>query len=245
MSFSPRTKRSEAFTLVELLVVISIIAVLMAILMPSLRRAREQARIVVCQTNLRQIGQAMHMYAPDYNDKFPDKDTLGGFNFRAAPGYKNQNDARGLPEKYGLAAILDKTNNLDGNSKVWRCAAQPHKWMRDLGNTYAFSTAGMLEKTKTFQMKRYGTTWLVWDNWIYKPGTPGIRLASTSGFTIDSDERLMPHNGKDKESKTQYAFFNILYADSHVSTRRDQWKSTSTESSTSDSNDSNNDSINN
>ena len=39
--------------------------------------------------------------------------------FGAAPGYKNPNDIRGLPEKYGLAAILDKTHNMDGNSKLW------------------------------------------------------------------------------------------------------------------------------
>lgn len=232
-----RGKRSSAFTLVELLVVISIIAVLMAILSPTLRRAREQARIVICQTNLRQIGQAMHMYAPDYDDKFPDKDTLGGFGFRAAPGYKDPYDTRGLSERYGLAAILDKTHNLDGNSKVWVCASQ-QKWMRELGNTYAFSVAKMLKTTKTFQMKNYGTTWLVWDNWIYQPYTPGYKAGSSLGFTIDSDDRVIPHNGKDKESKTKFAFFNILYADSHVSTRREQWKSQSTDQPTSeDSND--------
>ena len=226
MLFSPRIKRSGAFTLVELLVVIAIIAVLMAILMPSLRRAREQARIVVCQTNLRQIGQAMHMYAPDYDDKFPDAHTLGNFCFRAAPGYKNPNDSRGLPETYGLAAILDKTHNLDGNGKVWVCAAQPCKWMRELGNTYAFSIAPMLKKTKTFQMKHYAKTWLVWDNYMFKPYSPGWRATTGVGYTIDTDERIVPHNGKDPKSKSQYAFFNILYADTHVSTRRQQWKDT-------------------
>ena len=55
--------RRSGFTLIELLVVIAIIAVLMGILMPSLRRAKEQARTTVCQSNLRNVGLAVTLYA--------------------------------------------------------------------------------------------------------------------------------------------------------------------------------------
>jgi len=62
--------KRRAFTLIELLVVIAIIALLMAILMPSLQRAREQGKAVVCQTRLKQWGVVFSMYTDDNNGYF-------------------------------------------------------------------------------------------------------------------------------------------------------------------------------
>ena len=62
-------KRTNGFTLIELLVVIAIIAILMAILIPTLNRAREQGKRAVCLSNLKQMMLAWMMYADDNDDK--------------------------------------------------------------------------------------------------------------------------------------------------------------------------------
>ena len=68
----------KGFTLVELLVVIAIIALLMAILMPALRRTKDQAKNVVCQSNLKQWGVVFSMYAESSDGKLMDMNVYGG-----------------------------------------------------------------------------------------------------------------------------------------------------------------------
>ena len=60
--------RQRGFTLIELLIVIGTIALLMAIMLPALNRARAQTRTIVCLSNLRQLGLAFACYANDYDD---------------------------------------------------------------------------------------------------------------------------------------------------------------------------------
>ena len=69
------TRGREGFTLIELLVVIAIIAVLMAILMPALNRAREQGKRATCLSNLKQLTVAWILYADENDDKIVNGDS--------------------------------------------------------------------------------------------------------------------------------------------------------------------------
>src|SRR5690349_19942496 len=66
-----RGKRLSAFTIVELLVVIAVIAILATMVLPALHRAKARGRGTQCMNNLRQFGLALQMYADDHDDTLP------------------------------------------------------------------------------------------------------------------------------------------------------------------------------
>jgi prepilin-type N-terminal cleavage/methylation domain-containing protein/prepilin-type processing-associated H-X9-DG protein len=100
---SPSTK--SGFTLVELLVVITIIGVLIALLLPAVQAAREAARRMSCTNNLKQLGLALHNYHTTY-DVFPAGESIG-------PGDCTSGYCFGLPVYVVLLPYCELQNTLD------------------------------------------------------------------------------------------------------------------------------------
>ncbi len=79
------SKKNSGFTLIELLVVISIIALLLSIMLPSLQKAKELTRRIVCVSNCRQWATSVVHYSMDNNDEFPAKYAVNAFTGNIVP----------------------------------------------------------------------------------------------------------------------------------------------------------------
>lgn len=122
-------RKIHGFTLVELLVVIATIAILAALLLPALARAKEKAHRAVSLSNLKQWGLALDMYLDDYHQTFPDfsvaNDTPG-----APSGYDQDNIhwtdlAAFAAGGYGNSAWFNALPPYVSQPSLWHYAANP------------------------------------------------------------------------------------------------------------------------
>lgn len=114
-------KRASLFTLVELLVVVAIIAILAAMLLPTLNQARELAQGMKCVSNMRQIGQHMAMYNNDSNDYFPVGDTDPGMTWYQQIAAKTDADLQlnsNSPLYLGRGGVFDCPKTV-GYAKIY------------------------------------------------------------------------------------------------------------------------------
>ena len=124
-------KRTKGFTLVELLVVISIIAVLLSILMPSLRAAREQARLVICKARQSQNGLANLMYADGNNGKTincVERLNNGDLDFGVCKDMRSIVCDHGTYHRLGKlfgAGIIDKSRK---SAQIFYCPSVPKNY---------------------------------------------------------------------------------------------------------------------
>jgi prepilin-type N-terminal cleavage/methylation domain-containing protein/prepilin-type processing-associated H-X9-DG protein len=122
-------KMKRGFTLIELLVVIAIIAILAAMLLPALAKAKEKAQRIVCLGNLRQWGLALDMYLDDNNQIFPDF-SIANNTPGARAGYDQDNilwtDLAGFAAGgYGNSAWFNALPPYVSQNALWQYAANP------------------------------------------------------------------------------------------------------------------------
>jgi prepilin-type N-terminal cleavage/methylation domain-containing protein/prepilin-type processing-associated H-X9-DG protein len=229
-----------AFTLVELLVVIGIIAILIGILLPVIGKARRSSTLVACRANLSQIANALRMYANDNHDHYPDGYTLGGAVFRLGLGVRTPVaiDPFSKPERYGMTAALhgiDEKDDLSrgvpthyrylpGQSQVWVCPAQSED-RRAWGNTYVNVIAApgtTLASYTSLKRGRANKVFWVYDNFGNLPFTSGARKGGADGGAVEAESKwIFPHdlrvkNARIADGKRIQGSINIMFLDGHV-----------------------------
>lgn len=122
-----RLPQRRAFTLIELLVVVGIIGLLIAIIVPSLSRARSSAKRAACASNLRQVGIAVRAYISSTNDRFPYASMMPSFG--PAP--------LETPAPIYIADVLAR--EMSDQQNAWRCPNDPGEIERpppNVGKSY-------------------------------------------------------------------------------------------------------------
>jgi len=210
----------KAFTLIELLVVIAIIALLMAILMPALNRAKEQARAVACRSNLKQVGIAAQMYADSWNNRVP----RGAWSAAPIPWFVLY-----------LPYLSHEQGMKDYRSvKIYRCPSYPDKeqtvcyvvnnWEFDNRNDYEGGEYRGDEYIRLTQYRHLDWTIYLADNedgsWrgiVKQEGDRAGRFVDVwmQSHLPSSDNETSEANGRRIARKRHRRGYNVLYFDWH------------------------------
>ena len=205
------TSRS-AFTLIELLVVIAIIAILASLLLPALSGAKLRAQNTRCISQLRQASVAMHLYLPDFEERFFWASTnvnLEGMEWFIWAGRTNNNLSS---SQGGIFNRVDRPLNHYGlNENVVTCPRDqgrsdtvPHTLFEWVGNSYMFNAVGYpgnstggLDGQRSANISAPARTVLFADNVVVFPKNPtGWHRPTPAGNVLLVDGHVEFHNSQ-------------------------------------------------
>lgn len=149
-----RERKQNAFTLIELLIVIAIIAILAAILFPVFATAREKARQASCASNMKQLGLGMLQYAQDFDEDLP----------CGTQGVTSSQDGRGLGWASQVYAYVK-------NPKIFVCPDDQRVLSQPHANEYVLSYA---ENQNIVFQYNFGA------GWPYEQETPTTKMTAPS-----------------------------------------------------------------
>jgi prepilin-type N-terminal cleavage/methylation domain-containing protein/prepilin-type processing-associated H-X9-DG protein len=211
----------KAFTLIELLVVVAIIAVLIAILLPSLTQAREQAKLVMCATNMRQINLGFQEYI----------NTQNGWLMPCVThqGDSSLNGGWGIPWNLGLALKQGISNE-----GVFRCPCHKPQYQAKEGELRSYALNGFLVATDT---RILGAQWRTYDNATKDISSDRIGFMTENWAGYSSEKGCLIDNvvGNFEENVSYFRWWNnwslknypslhsdrprinVLFLDGHIS----------------------------
>lgn len=204
--------KKKGFTLIELLVVVAIIAILAAMLLPALSKAREKARQAVCKNNLKQIGLAIMMYAEDNNEYYPIYADGSGLGWHDRVWKYTGQDPNTVPPDArtlfqcpsdnsgkGWPGMVKVSYGLNGGNAAWKEEGDGISW-------YTANWKLPCGSAKLSQVRAPSETILVGDKWY-----PYLRKGNGSSSDIGSwcsNETTGYHNNNGSR--------NYLFCDGHV-----------------------------